>query len=123
MRILLVGASNKCGNSFHNVASFRLQQTFVFSLNLARDEETRICQTGYLGGYLLGLFRGEDGLGKNAELTSAGNCLGPIGRLELTIDAGCMGFDGARRYDESLGDFLIGHTQGHEMEHFQLTLA
>lgn len=73
------------------------------------------------------IFRGYlskgEGLGKDAQLPGASNGFGPIGDIQFSIDADCVSFDGTQGYDELLGNLLIGPTQGHEMEHFQLALA
>ena len=62
-------------------------------------------------------------LGEYAELPGTGDCLGPVGDVELAVDAGRVGFDGAWGYDELPGDLLVGPAQGHEVENFHLTLA
>ncbi len=59
-------------------------------------------------------------LGEDAKLPGACDCLGPVGDVQLAIDTGCVGFDGARGYDELPGDLLVGLAQGDEVEHFQL---
>jgi len=41
----------------------------------------------------------EVGLGKDTQLAGAGDCLGPIGDIELAIDTGRVGFDGTRRHN------------------------
>ena len=60
-------------------------------------------------------------LGKDTQLPGMGNCLGPVGNVQLAIDTGRVGFDGAPGYDKLPGDLLVGPAQGYEMEHFQLT--
>ena len=62
-------------------------------------------------------------LGEDAALPGTGDCLSPVGDVELAIDTGRVGFDGARGYNELPGDLLVGSAQGHEVENFQLTLA
>ena len=72
-------------------------------------------------GLIYGMYVGV--LGEDAELPGAGDCLGPVGDVQLAIDTGRVGFDGARGHNELPGDLLVGPAQGHEMENFQLTLA
>ncbi len=60
-------------------------------------------------------------IGKDTQLPGVGNCLGPVGDVQLAIDTGRVGFDGAPGYDKLPGDLLVGPAQGYEMEHFQLT--
>ena len=62
-------------------------------------------------------------LGEDAKLPGAGHCFGPVGDVELAVDAGRVRLDGARGDDELLRDLLVGPAQGDELEHFQLTLA
>jgi hypothetical protein len=55
-------------------------------------------------------------IGENTDLTR--DCLRPVGGIQLAIDAGRVGLDGARRHDQLLRDLLIGFAQGQEREDF-----
>ena len=55
---------------------------------------------------------------EDAELPGARHRLSPVGDVQLAIDTGRVGFDGARGHDELPGDLLVGSAQSHEMEHF-----
>ena len=61
-------------------------------------------------------------LGEDTELPSARHRLGPIGDIELAVDTGSVGLDGARGHNELSCDLLVGLAQGHEVENFQLAL-
>jgi hypothetical protein len=63
------------------------------------------------------------GSGKDTDLPGAGDCFGPVGDIELAIDTGRVGFDGAPGHDELLSDLLVGPAQGDELENLQLPLA
>ena len=65
----------------------------------------------------------EKGSGKDAQLPRTSDRLGPIGRIKLSINVRRVGFDGAPSDDEMLGDLLVGFTQGHKLENFELALA
>ena len=60
---------------------------------------------------------------EDADLPGARHRLGPVGNIELSVDAGCVGFDRARGYNQLPGNLLIGTTQGEMMEDFELALA
>ena len=62
-------------------------------------------------------------LGEEAELPGARHCLGSVGDVQLAINTGRVGFDGAWGHNELPGDLLVGTAQGYEVEDLQLTLA
>jgi len=74
--------------------------------------------TRFVGLYLNASLGVHGGLGEDTELPGARHRLGPVGDVELAIDTGCVGFDGARGYDELLGDLAVGSAQGDEVEDF-----
>ena len=51
-------------------------------------------------------------LGEDAELPGARRRFGPVGNVQLAIDAGRVGLDRARCHDQLPGDLLVGHALG-----------
>ena len=49
--------------------------------------------------------------------------LGAVGDVQLAIDTGRVGFDGARGHDELTGGLLVDTAQGHELKDFHLALV
>ena len=62
-------------------------------------------------------------LGEEAELPGARHRLSPVGDIQLAINTGRVGFDGARSYNKLPGDLLVGSAQGDQLENLQLALA
>ena len=60
-------------------------------------------------------------LGKKVELPCTGDCLRPVGGIQLTIDAGRVGFDGPRGYKQLACDLLVGPAKRHQGKHLQLS--
>ena len=89
-----------------------------------RGENTRICQTVYCG-FIYRVYRQGDfgGLWEETELSGARHRFGPVGDIQLAIDACRVGFDCTQGYDELIGDLLVGPAPGHELEDFQLAPA
>ena len=62
-------------------------------------------------------------LGEDAKLPGARYGLGPVGHVQLGIDVGRVGFDGARGDDELLRDLWIGPSQGNQVKHLTFARA
>ena len=62
-------------------------------------------------------------LGEDTELPGARHRLGPVGDVQLAVNTGRVGLDGAWGHKELLGDLLVGPAQGYEVENLQFTLA
>ena len=56
-------------------------------------------------------------------MPGASDGFGPVGDVELAVDAGRVGFNGAWGHDELPGNLLVGPAQSHEVKNFQLSLA
>ncbi len=56
-------------------------------------------------------------------MPGSGNGLGPVRNIELTINTGRVGFDGAWGYNQMHGNLLVCLAVRQEMENLQLALG